>query len=64
MNMYKNKEIYPLNSSQIFHFITIGEAVNEFEFDPKAISLIYLVLLDLWLLTQEKWPMQQLKLLY
>ena len=32
--------IYPLNSTQMFHFITIGEAINEFEFDPKAISLI------------------------
>ena len=38
--------IYPFNSSQMFHFITIGEAVNEFEFDPKAISLIGVAVAD------------------
>jgi hypothetical protein len=32
--------IYPLNSSQMFHFITIGEAIPSFSFDPRAISLI------------------------
>ena len=32
--------IYPLNSSQMFHFITIGEAISSFFFDPRAISLI------------------------
>ena len=32
--------IYPLNSSQMFHFITIGEAISSFSFDPRAISLI------------------------
>ena len=32
--------ICPLNSSQMFHFITIGEAIPSFSFDPRAISLI------------------------